>query len=54
MIPNLTDLLSDIAEIVTKVMSWITGNPVLNFIFCAGLISIGFYVVRKAKRVAKA
>lgn len=53
-IANLSTYLTDIGTIVTQCLSWITGNPVLMLIFVAGLVSIGFYVIRKAKRTAKA
>lgn len=53
-IGNLASYLKDIGDIVTACLGWITENPVLMLIFVAGLVSIGFYVIRKAKRTAKA
>lgn len=53
-ISGLADYLSDIGTIVTQCLSWITGNPVLMLIFVSGLVSVGFYVIKKAKRTAKA
>lgn len=51
---DLSGALSDIGTLVTQCLSWITSNAVLNLIFVAGLVSIGFMVIRKAKRTAKA
>lgn len=43
-----------IGTIVEKCLGWITDNPVLMLFFVGGLVSIGFYVIRKAKKTAKA
>lgn len=51
---GLTDALTDIGTIVTQCLAWITGNPVLNLIFVAGLVSIGFMVIARAKNTAQA
>lgn len=51
---GLSSALTDIGTLVTACLSWITDNAVLNLIFVAGLVSIGFMVIRKAKRTAKA
>ena len=53
-ISGLSDYLTDIGTIVTQCLTWITSNPVLMLIFVSGLVSVGFYVIRKAKRTAKA
>ena len=53
-ISGLSDYLSDIGTIVTQCLGWITSNPVLMLIFVSGLVSVGFYVIKKAKRTAKA
>lgn len=53
-ISGLSSYLTDIGTIVTQCLTWITSNPVLMLIFVSGLVSIGFYVIRKAKRTAKA
>ena len=53
-VSGLASALSDIGTLVTQCLSWITNNPVLFLIFVSGLVSIGFYVIRKAKKTAKA
>lgn len=46
--------LTQIGNLVTTGMQIITGNEVLMVLFCAGLLTVGFRVIRSAKRSATA
>ena len=47
---DLTDALTTVTSIFTSAMSIITGNPVLMVFFAAGLLGVGFRLVRKARK----
>lgn len=51
--PSISDAMSEITTIVTSCLGWITNNLVLFTCFCAGLIPIGFMVIRKAKKTSR-
>lgn len=46
-------LLTTIGSIVTQCFTWIMQNEFLAIMFCASVVSVGFYVIRKAKKTAK-
>lgn len=45
--------LTSIGNLVTTGMGIITGNEVLMVLFCAGLVGVGFGVIRRAKGAAR-
>lgn len=45
--------MGDVLEMGGTVLTTITGNPILLFIFAAGLVPIGFRVLRGLKRTAR-
>ena len=51
---SLAGVLADIKTIVGTVFSYIMENQMLAIMFSASLVALGFYVIRKAKRTAKA
>ena len=51
---SLQGALDDIKTIVTNVFKYIMDNQMLAIMFSASLVAVGFYVIRKAKRTAKA
>lgn len=51
---TVSDALSQIGNIVTECINWIQGNTVLMTCFVAGMIPVGFMVIRKAKKASKA
>lgn len=52
--PTLSSGLTDVGTIVTQCISWITDNAILFTMFVGGLVPVGFMVIRKAKKAAKA
>ncbi len=44
---------STLAELVGDVWDIMTANPVLLVFLCAGLVTLGFSIFRKAKRAAR-
>lgn len=50
---TITVLLNTIGAIVTQCFTWIMQNEFLAIMFCASVVSVGFYVIRKAKKTAK-
>lgn len=46
--------LTDVGTIVTECVNWITNNAILFTMFVGGLVPVGFMVIRKAKKAAKA
>ena len=51
---TISTYMSIIGKVVEDCLNWITSNPILMIFFVSGLVSVGFYVIRKAKRTAKA
>lgn len=49
---SVTTALSTVSSLVTTAISVITDNEVLMVMFVAGLVGIGFNVIRKAKASA--
>ena len=47
---NIGDALSTVSDVFTSAMSIITGNAVLMVFFAAGLLGVGFRLVKKARR----
>lgn len=45
--------MGDVLDLGGTVLTTITGNPILLFIFAAGLVPIGFRVLRGLKRTAR-
>lgn len=45
--------LTQISSLATTALGIITENDVLMIFFCAGLLGVGFKVIRQAKRAAK-
>lgn len=42
-----------LATLVKDVWDIMTGNPILTLFICAGLVTLGFSIFRKAKRAAR-
>lgn len=49
----MTAALTQISSLATSALGIITENEVLMVFFCAGLLGVGFRVIRQAKRAAK-
>ena len=47
---DVSDALTTVTSVFTSAMSIITGNPVLMVFFAAGLLGVGFRLVRKARK----
>lgn len=47
---DVSDALNTVTSVFTSAMSIITGNPVLMVFFAAGLLGVGFRLVKKARR----
>lgn len=47
---DVSDALSTVTSVFTSAMSIITGNAVLMVFFAAGLLGVGFRLVRKARK----
>lgn len=47
---DVSDALSTVTSVFTSAMGIITGNPVLMVFFAAGLLGVGFRLVKKARR----
>jgi len=45
--------LSDISTIVTTALNILTANTVLMVFFCGGLLGVGFWIIKQAKRSAR-
>lgn len=52
-IEHVIDVTKDVFSFAGTVLNKITGNPILLFIFAAGLVPIGFKVFKGLKRTAK-
>lgn len=50
---GITQGLSDFSDVMTSVVSIITGNAVLMTIFCGGLLAVGARVFKRIKRAVK-
>lgn len=50
---DVTSALSTLTSIMSSAMSIITGNAVLMVMFTAGLLAVGFKLIRKAKGAVK-
>ena len=48
-----TTAMGGVLEFAGTILTEITGNPILLFIFAAGLVPIGFRVLRGLKRTAR-
>lgn len=44
---------STLADLVGDVWDIMTANPILTLFICAGLVTLGFGIFRKAKRAAR-
>ncbi len=44
---------STLATLVGDVWDIMTANPILTLFICAGLVTLGFSIFRKAKRAAR-
>ena len=44
--------MGDVLDFAGTILTEITGNPIMLFIFAAGLVPIGFRVLRGLKRTA--
>lgn len=51
--PTISDAMDQISTIVTACLGWIQNNLILFTCFCAGLIPIGFMVIRRAKKTSR-
>ena len=47
---DISSALTTVTSVFTSAMGIITGNPVLMVFFAAGLLGVGFRLVRKARR----
>lgn len=47
---TMTTAVGSLMEVVSTVITTITGNPTLMVFFCAGVVGIAIGVVRKLKR----
>ena len=47
---DVSDALTTVTSVFSSAMSIITGNPVLMVFFAAGLLGVGFRLVRKARK----
>ena len=47
---DVSSALSTVTSVFTSAMGIITGNPVLMVFFAAGLLGVGFRLVKKARR----
>lgn len=47
---DITSALSTVTSVFTSAMSIITGNTVLMVFFAAGLLGVGFRLIRKARK----
>lgn len=47
---DVSDALGTVTNVFTSAMSIITGNAVLMVFFAAGLLGVGFRLVKKARR----
>lgn len=45
--------MGDVLDLSGTILTTITGNPILLFIFAAGLVPIGFRVLKGLKRTAR-
>lgn len=45
--------MGSVLDFAGTILTEITGNPILLFIFAAGLVPIGFRILRGLKRTAK-
>lgn len=50
---SVADALTQIGSIVTSCIGWIESNLVLMTCFVAGMIPVGFMVIRKAKSTSR-
>ncbi len=50
---GLTSAISEVTTLASNAISIITGNEVLMVLFVAGLVGVGFSVVRAAKHAAR-
>lgn len=50
---SVTNAMGDVLGFAGSILDEITGNPILLFIFAAGLVPIGFRILRGLKRTAK-
>lgn len=50
---KVTEAMGTVIEFSGTILTTITDNPILLFIFAAGLVPIGFRVLRGLKRTAK-
>lgn len=50
---SVSSAVSEVVSLASSAISIITGNPVLMIMFCAGLVGVGFGVVRKAKGASR-
>lgn len=51
---SITSAVSEVVNLASSALGIITGNTVLMVMFCAGLIGVGFGVIRKAKSASRA
>lgn len=47
---DVSSALTTVTSVFTSAMGIITGNPVLMVFFAAGLLGVGFRLVRKARK----
>ena len=47
---DVSDALTTVTSVFTSAMSIITGNTVLMVFFAAGLLGVGFRLIRKARK----
>lgn len=47
---DVSSALTTVTSVFTSAMGIITGNPVLMVFFAAGLLGVGFRLVKKARR----
>lgn len=51
---ELSEALTQLGTVVTKCVSFITGNDILYIMFVASLVLVGFKIFKRAKKVARA
>lgn len=51
---DITTSVEKLLGVGTQVMNFIQGNEYLFVLFCASLVGVGCYVIRKVKKTAKA
>ena len=51
---QISTAMTEIGTIVSNCINWIESNLVLMTCFVAGLVPVGFMVIRKAKKASKA